>query len=65
MRTVQRKRRYVSAHWIALLAPFFRYSYGRDAHVLRVVGERVGPVLKRERRATRRPRGAEGRARIA
>jgi hypothetical protein len=31
--------------------PFFRYSPSRDAYVLRVVGNRIGPVL-RARRAT-------------
>ena len=28
-----------------LLSPFFRYSLGRDAYVLRAVGNRRGPVL--------------------
>jgi hypothetical protein len=66
LRTVQRPRRYVAVRWLALLAPFFRYSYGRDAYVLRLVGDRVGPVLRRERRAGRRPpAAAESRARIA
>ena len=64
MRTAQRPRRYVAVYWLVLFAPFLRYSYGRDAYVLRVVGDRVGPVLRRERRAARRARGAgaEGRA---
>jgi hypothetical protein len=58
LRTVQRPRRYLAAHWLVLLAPFFRYSYGRDAYVLRAVGDRVGPVLRHDRRATRRARHA-------
>jgi hypothetical protein len=28
-----------------LLRPFFRYSYGRDAYVLRAFGAKHGPVL--------------------
>jgi hypothetical protein len=27
------------------LKPFFRHSYSRDAYVLRLVGNRFGPVL--------------------
>jgi hypothetical protein len=35
-------------HWLlVLLRPFFRYSVTRDAYVLRVVGRRRGPVLRR------------------
>ena len=60
MRTVQRPRRFLGARRLFMLAPFFRYSYGRDAYVLRVVGDRVGPVLRRERRAHRRRRRAAG-----
>jgi hypothetical protein len=36
-----------------MLSPVFRYSYSRDAYVLRVVGSRVGPVLRAERRVRR------------
>jgi hypothetical protein len=28
-----------------LLAPFFRFSSGRSAYVLRLIGGRFGPVL--------------------
>jgi hypothetical protein len=28
-----------------VLKPLFRHSYSRDAYVLRVVGNRLGPVL--------------------
>jgi hypothetical protein len=42
-----------------LLRPAFRYSYGRDAHVLRGVGGRIGPVLREDRRQ-RREHPSEG-----
>jgi hypothetical protein len=35
---------------LLLARPFFRYSYTRDAYVLRVAGNRTGPVLRRNRR---------------
>ena len=57
MRTIQRPRHFLAQRWLVMLAPLFRYSYGRDAYVLRGVGDRWGPVLKRERRTARR-RGA-------
>jgi hypothetical protein len=60
MRTVPRPRRYVAAHWLVLLSPLLRYSRGRDAYVLRALGGRYGPVLRRDRRATRRREGAAG-----
>lgn len=40
-----RKRRRVSRSVLKLLWPIFRYTYQRDGWVLRIVGERVGPVL--------------------
>lgn len=52
-----RPRRFVSGPVIALLRPLFRYSRGRDAYVLRVVGNRFGPVLRRDRRRERRRAG--------
>jgi hypothetical protein len=36
-----------------MLSPVFRYSYSRDAYVLRLIGGRVGPVLRAERRVRR------------
>jgi hypothetical protein len=45
-----RTRHYVASRWLALLRPFFRYSYSRDAFVLRGVGRSFGPVLRAERR---------------
>jgi hypothetical protein len=65
LRTVQRPRRHVGTLGILVLRPFFRYSYGRDAYVLRIVGDRVGPVLRLERRAERRRRRAAGRIKAA
>jgi hypothetical protein len=43
----------VSPRTARLLTPVFRYSIGRDAYVLRGVGNRRGPVLtvRRERSA--------------
>jgi len=42
--------------WVAaMLAPLFRYSYWRNAYVLRLIGERVGPVLCVTRRGGRFP----------
>ncbi|MGP0103614.1 MAG: hypothetical protein ACLPUT_18580 [Solirubrobacteraceae bacterium] len=43
-----------------LMRPFLRYSASRDAYVLRVVGRRVGPVLRANRRLTRRARTFDG-----
>jgi hypothetical protein len=40
-----RPRRTVNPSLLWLLSPFFRYSRGRDAYVLRFVGNHVGPVL--------------------
>jgi len=50
LRTVRRPRRYVAQHWLTLLTPAFAYDYTRDAYVLRGIGERVGPVLRADRR---------------
>ena len=36
-----------------LLWPAFRHNHHRDAYVLRMVGRRVGPVLRPDRRARR------------
>ena len=51
-----RPRRYVSSVTLTLLRPLFRHSESREAYVLRVVGNRWGPVLRQERRTQRRPR---------
>lgn len=67
MRVVRRPRRYVAPHWLKFLGPMLRYSGSRDAYVLRAVGNRVGPVLRQDRRQTQRRRlqGPERRARAA
>ena len=43
--THPRRRRWVARWLILVLAPLVRYSAGRDAYVLRLVGRRHGPVL--------------------
>jgi hypothetical protein len=69
MRTVRRPRRYLARHWLALMRPFVRYSRSRDAYVLRLVGRRVGPVVRVDRRSQRRERqrfeGVERRRAVA
>lgn len=50
MRTVKRPRRYVAPQWITLMRPFIRYSKARDAYVLRLVGNDMGPVVRVDRR---------------
>ncbi len=42
----ERPRHGVPAVVIAVLRPMFRFSYTRDAYVLRFVGNRRGPVLR-------------------
>lgn len=37
-------------HWLMFLRPLFRYSYSRDAFVLRLIGRSFGPVLRPDRR---------------
>ena len=51
-----RPRRYVAPWALSLLRPVIRHSASRDAYVLRVVGNRWGPVLRHDRRTMRRPR---------
>jgi hypothetical protein len=50
MHAAARRRRYVDRHWLTLLKPVLRYSYGREAWVLRLVGGSRGPVLRPNRR---------------
>ena len=40
-----RPRRQIHPFLLTLLKPFFRFSYGRSAYVLRLIGGRFGPVL--------------------
>jgi hypothetical protein len=67
MRVVTRPRRYVAPRWLSLLGPVLRYSGSRDAYVLRAVGNRLGPVLRQDRRQLQRRRlqGPERRTRAA
>lgn len=53
-----RPRRYVHPAVLAVLRIVFRYSETRDAYVLRLIGNRYGPVLKPSDPA---PRAASGR----
>lgn len=55
MRAQQRRRRQLPPWTLIALAPLFRYDFARDAYVLRLIGNRVGPVLRA--RASRRARG--------
>ena len=50
MRTVPRPRRYVSTRRLALCRPLLAFDDWRDAYVLRGLGNRVGPVLREDRR---------------
>lgn len=52
-----RPRHYLSSGTLTLLRPLFRHSAMRDAYVLRVVGNRWGPVLREDRRSQRRRSG--------
>ncbi len=45
-RKSHRKRRAISSRSVTLIRPIFRFSVSRDAYVLRVVGDWVGPVLQ-------------------
>ena len=46
-RTSPRPRRTVGPVTLIALRPILRYSAWRDAYVLRAIGDRTGPVLKR------------------
>jgi hypothetical protein len=58
VRTTPRPRRYVSPAALTLCRPVMAFDLARDAYVLRVVGRRLGPVLREDRRRGR----ASGRA---
>lgn len=51
MRTTPRPRHHINAVAFALLRPALRFSYTREAYVLRVVGNHRGPVFVRTRPA--------------
>lgn len=61
MRTTPRRRHHVHPVVLALLRPALRYSYTREAYVLRGVGNHRGPVLVRgpEEVAAEQPRSAD------
>jgi hypothetical protein len=63
MRSKVRPRRYIARHWLLILRPLLRFSLSRDAFVLRVIGDRAGPVLRPDRRrhSRRRYEGVERR----
>jgi hypothetical protein len=44
-----RKRHAVDDAALTALRPLFRYSYSRNAYILRLVGARTGPVLTPKR----------------
>lgn len=47
MRTTPRRRHHVHPVVLALLRPALRYSYTREAYVLRGIGNHRGPVFVR------------------
>lgn len=48
MRTTPRPRHHVNPVVLALLRPALRYSYTREAYVLRGIGNHRGPVFVRD-----------------
>ncbi len=65
MRRVPRTRHYVPPLKLAVMRPLLRHSQSRDAYVLRFVGNRVGPVLRRDLRRAQLPYdGPERRNRV-
>jgi hypothetical protein len=56
-----RKRHAVDDAALTALRPLFRYSYSRDAYILRLVGARAGPVLTPKRFARDSDQGEPGR----
>ena len=60
MRSAARPRRYIPRDGLLVLRPRLRYSLRRDAFVLRLVGNSVGPVLRPERRGPVRRQRLDG-----
>jgi hypothetical protein len=50
-----RPRHYVSPLTLALMRPVLCYSLRREAYVLRLIGNHVGPVLRRDYRRGQLP----------
>lgn len=46
MTRVERPRRQLHPALLGVLRPLLRYSESRNAYVLRLVGNRIGPVLR-------------------
>ena len=59
-RSVARSRRYISRYRLLMLRPLLRYSVTREAFVLRVVGNSIGPVLRPDRRRRARRQHFDG-----
>jgi len=59
-RSAARPRRYISRYRLLMLRPLLRYSVTREAFVLRVAGNSVGPVLRPDRRRRVRRQRFEG-----
>lgn len=53
VRTVPRTRHYVSPGALTLCRPILAFDYAREAYVLRGIGDRIGPVLREDRRRGR------------
>ena len=49
MRVTPRRRRFITRARLWWLTPLLRYSYSRDAYILRGIGRHVGPVLRVKR----------------
>jgi hypothetical protein len=60
VRTVPRTRHYVSPGALTLCRPVLAFDYAREAYVLRGIGDRVGPVLREDRRRRRSANGYNG-----
>ena len=46
VRAKPRPRRRVAPWVLSAVRPLFAYNHNRDAYILRVVGKRIGPVLR-------------------
>jgi hypothetical protein len=60
VRSVPRTRHYVSPGALTLCRPVLAFDYAREAYILRGVGDRVGPVLREDRRRRRSANGYRG-----
>jgi hypothetical protein len=60
VRSVPRTRHYVSPGALTLCRPVLAFDYAREAYVLRGIGDRMGPVLREDRRRRRSANGYKG-----